>query len=264
MNAGETADEGTLICTAKAAQQIVINEEAERTLRLAQARLLDSVGMMLVDRRNPSSLANSSWSTAWLGSSASDLAFRLSLLSVGDGMDDFDEETRGHPGSVIVPALFAATVASHGSRVGAVSGMDLLSGLVVGYQLMAGLGRVMGAPRIHALGYLPSAILGAPGAALAVGRAWGADVRTLASSMGIGASVACGINEFDEADVLRAFQGAWASRSGFEAARLAMSGLVPSMRALEAKGGLIRHLVKDDEPIKTDLMDGDLAVERAS
>jgi 2-methylcitrate dehydratase PrpD len=213
------------------------------TVWAAKSHFLDSLGMMLAGAADPRSRIVGDPHAASSDSRApSELALRLSIMCGVLGLDDFDEFTRAHPGAVIVPALIAAVSdPSIGRSTHVVSGEDLLAGMVVGYQLMGGLGAAMGAPHLHALGYHPSSILGAPGAALAVGRLHGLPLDLLAHCVGIGASVACGINEFDPVDQMRGFQTAWAARSGLESARFAVAGLKSSSTALEAPRGLIRR-----------------------
>jgi 2-methylcitrate dehydratase PrpD len=171
------------------------------------------------------------------------------------GLDDFDESTRAHPGAVIVPALLAGND-GHGATTveQPISGADFLAGLIVGYQFMGGLGEAMGAPRLHSRGYHPSSILGAPSAALAVGRMLALPEPTLTHSVGIGASFACGTTQFDAEDEVRGLQTAWAASAGLSSVRLASLGFQASDTALEAHNGLIGRMVPDFDASHGDLM----------
>jgi 2-methylcitrate dehydratase PrpD len=136
---------------------------------------------------------------------------------------------------VLVPALAgAATTAGH-----QVSGADLAAALLAGYQLFGGLGELVDAGRMHLRGQHPSTFLGVPSAALAVCRMMRSDVATSTDAIGIGASLSCGITEFDERETMRAVQTAWAASAGLRAAQLAEAGFHSSPAALEAPGGLI-------------------------
>lgn len=208
------------------------------TVRHAKAHLLDCLGMMFAGRTDRKVLKFRPLSSGEPG--PTDLAFGLSLMCGALGLDDFDESTRAHPGAVLVPALLAGKNAhpnpSSARRIG---GADFLSGLIVGYQFMGALGKAMGAPQLHSRGYHPSSILGAPSAALAVGRMLALPEDELANSVGIGASLACGTTEFDAEDEMRSVQTAWAASSGLAAIRLASLGYRASDAALDARNGLI-------------------------
>jgi 2-methylcitrate dehydratase PrpD len=241
---------------AEAAARIDLSTRPEDLAWDAKAHLLDCLGMMVAGmtaervrkfrRLDPE---------AGLTPTTSDLAFELSLLCGARGLDDFDESTRAHPGAVIVPALLAGQDRQSARRSGhPVSGAEFLAGLIAGYQLMGGLGEAMGAPHLHSRGYHPSTILGAPSAALAVGRMLAFPEATLAHSVGIGASLACGTTQFDAEEEVRGLQTAWAASSGLAAVRLASLGYQSSDTALEARNGLIGRTAPDFDASHGDLM----------
>ena len=222
----------------------------------AKAHLLDCLGMMFagVAEERVRKFRHRDPEVGWTPT-MSDLAFGLSLLCGARGLDDFDESTRAHPGAVIVPALLAGQdrlSARESERP--VSGAEFLAGLIVGYQFMGGLGEAMGAPHLHSRGYHPSSILGPPSAALAVGRMLALPEATLAHSVGIGASLACGTTQFDAEDEVRGLQTAWAASSGLAAVRLASLGYQASDTALEARNGLIGRTAPDFDASDGDLM----------
>jgi 2-methylcitrate dehydratase PrpD len=76
----------------------------------------------------------------------------------------------------------------------------------------------------------------------------------LAHSVGIGASLACGITQFDAEDEVRGLQTAWAASSGLAAVRLASLGYQASDAALEARDGLIGRTAPDFDAGHGDLM----------
>jgi 2-methylcitrate dehydratase PrpD len=192
-----------------------------------KAHLLDCLGLILAGHERVEG------ARAMAG--PADVPFVLSLACGALGLDDFDEATRAHPGAVLVPALAGAAMVARQP----VSGGDLAVALVTGYQFFAGLGDVVDAGRLHLRGQHPSAFLGVPSAALAVCRMLRSDVVTMTDGIGIGASLSCGITEFDERETMRAVQTAWAASAGLRAAQLAEAGFHASPVALEGPGGLV-------------------------
>lgn len=224
-----SAAEGLASRAAHAAARLDVAALDSGVLVSVKAHLLDCLGMILAgaaDERVERALAVTG---------PADVAFVLSLACGALGLDDFDEATRAHPGAVLVPALAAAAMAARHE----VSGADLAAALVAGYQLFGGLGEVVDAGRLHLRGQHPSTFLGVPSAALAVCRMLRSDVATTTDAIGIGASLSCGIAEFDDHEMIRAVQTAWAASAGSRAAQLAEAGFHASAAALEAPGGLV-------------------------
>ncbi|MCU1558569.1 MAG: hypothetical protein JWN09_2564, partial [Microbacteriaceae bacterium] len=157
-------------------------------------------------------------------------------------------------------------IASALSSPRAVAGADLIAALVAGYQLFGGLGQAADAGQLHLRGQHPSAFLGVPAAAGAVARLHGASAAVCANAIGIGASFSSGITEFDPQETMRTVQTAWASSAGLRAAGLALVGLAPSSRALEAAGGLLGRSTPPGSAAAegADLMGGAIAIERVS
>jgi 2-methylcitrate dehydratase PrpD len=189
-----------------------------------KAHLLDSFGMILAGA------SDDRVTRALSVSGATDVPFVLSLACGALALDDFDEATRTHPGAVLVPALVSAAISAERE----VSGADLAAALVAGYQMFGSLGALVDAGQMHLRGQHPSTFLGVPSSALAVCRMLRSDVTTSSAAIGIAASLSCGITEFDEREMLRAVQTAWAASAGARAAQLAAAGFSPSPVALEA------------------------------
>ncbi|MCW2876455.1 MAG: hypothetical protein JWQ95_555 [Sphaerisporangium sp.] len=224
-----SAADGLAHRAARAAAGLDVAALSSGVLVSVKTHLLDCLGMILAgaaDERVKRALA---------ATGRADVPFLLSLACGALGLDDFDEATRAHPGAVLVPALAGAAMAARQE----VGGADLAAALVAGYQLFGGLGEVVDAGRMHLRGHHPSTFLGVPSAALAVCRMLGSDIATTTDAIGIGASLSCGITEFDERETMRAVQTAWAASAGLRAAELAEAGFHASPVALEAPGGLI-------------------------
>ncbi|HEY0247262.1 MAG TPA: MmgE/PrpD family protein [Gryllotalpicola sp.] len=165
----------------------------------------------------------------------SDGAFVMSLAIGALGLDDFDEATRAHPGTVLVPALVEATVAS----AEPVSGRAFGAALSAGYALFAGYGRMADAGTLHLRGFHPSALLGPLSAAGAVAVLHGGDRDAATRAARVAASFASGITEFDAKETMRGVQTAWAASTGLRAAALVEAGFDASAAAIDGRAGLL-------------------------
>jgi 2-methylcitrate dehydratase PrpD len=235
------AADGLASRAARAAAGLDVAALDSGVLVSVKAHLLDCLGMILAGA------AGERVARALAVTGPADVPFVLSLACGALGLDDFDEATRAHPGAVLVPALAGAAMAARHE----VSGADLAAALVAGYQLFGGLGEVLDAGRLHLRGQHPSTVLGVPSVALAVCRMLRYDVATTSDAIGIGASLSCGITEFDERETMRAVQTAWAASAGLRAAQLAEAGFHASPAALEAPGGLVGRTGTSAEALAT-------------
>nr|WP_248963570.1 MmgE/PrpD family protein [Sphaerisporangium perillae] len=247
MTAVTSAVDGLACRAARGAAGLDVTALDSGVLVSVKAHLLDCLGMILAGA------ADERVGRAVAAPGPADVPFVLSLACSALGLDDFDEATRAHPGAVLVPALAGAAVAARHK----VSGADMAAALVAGYQLFGGLGKAVDAGTLHLRGHHPSSFLGVPTSALAVCRMLRSDVATSTDAIGIGASLSCGITEFDERETMRAVQTAWAASAGLRAARLAEAGFHASPAALEAPGGLVgRTGTSADAPAAAELPTG--------
>ncbi|MBB5707407.1 MmgE/PrpD family protein [Sphingopyxis panaciterrulae] len=164
--------------------------------------------------------------------------------SCGHGMEFDDSHVIcGHPGAVVIPASLAIA-----ERDG-LSGKDLLTGIVAGYQAMAlGGGQVHKAARRR--GWHPMKFQGPFGAAGAVARLLRLDALRIMNALAIAGSEASGTMEYDQSggEVKRVHAGS-ASRSGAQAALLAAEGLTGPATIFEGKRGIFN--------VFADELDGD-------
>lgn len=148
--------------------------------------------------------------------------------------NELDEGYRGagHPGAHVVPAGVA--IAEHLGR----SGRDLLTSVLLGYQLQAQLGVATRLrPEVHAHG-----ALGAPAAALAVSSLMGLNADLATEAVNIAANLApAGLWEscLQGKIVRHTFAGAGA-QVGIRAAQLAAGGIAAPVDSSEVGYGLIR------------------------
>ncbi|HYE92729.1 MAG TPA: MmgE/PrpD family protein, partial [Terriglobales bacterium] len=152
-------------------------------------------------------------------------------LAHGLDFDDTHAASITHASAVIVPAALAVA-----ERDG-ISGRDLLTAVVAGYEAIARLG--MAAPgAFHARGWHATPVCGAFAAALTAGKLMGLDAPRLTHALGIVGSFASGLMEFleDGSGVKRVHAG-WAAHAGVLAATMAAGGLTGPATILEGRFG---------------------------
>lgn len=223
----------------------------------AKAHLLDSLAMMVAARRHPLTLQAVD---ARLPLDADGkLAFTAGVACDALGLDDFDEETRTHPGAVVVAALLGAVVASEQP----VPGTAVLAGVLAGYELTCRFGEVAGASSLHDRGFHPSAVCGVIGAAAGLSVMLDSDP---ASAIGLAASLACGVFELDGRGAVKGLQTGWAASSALAASRFAEAGYAPAPSVLDGPKGLLRALGREssDEQSISAALGRPLRVERVS
>ena len=182
---------------------------------------------------------------------AAGAAFVNGVAAHGEDFDDTFEGTPVHTGAVIVPAVLAAC-----ERFG-LGGGDALRGAAVGTELMCRAALV--APTaIHRAGFHPTAVIGAMGAAAAVGTALRFTERQLVDALGVAGSMASGIIEYlAEGSWTKRAHAGWAAQSGLRAALLARQGFLGPRTVFEGRHGFFFAFADPDiAPDYAQLVDG--------
>lgn len=163
-------------------------------------------------------------------------------------LDDTHEPSSSHPGTVVWTALLAAGAASPGPM------SAVLDSAVIGYQVMASLGELLGPAELYRRGLHPTAVCGVFGATAAVGRLTGLDARALRGAFGIALSMAAGSMAYlSEGAWTKRFHSGSAAAGGILAARLAAGGFTGPADAFGDPYGLmhiyggIRPQVREEE-----------------
>jgi len=158
-------------------------------------------------------------------------AFVNGTAAHGEDFDDTFEGGPVHAGAVIVPAVLAI-----GERY-RIDGKAALEGIVVGIELMCRLGLV--APKmVHKAGFHPTAVFGAMGAAVAVGKALKLDRKQMVDALGVVGSMSSGIIEYlAEGTWTKRMHAGWAAQSGMRAALLARAGFSGPRTVFEGSHG---------------------------
>lgn len=196
------------------------------------ARNLDYVGAMI---RSQAALGGNGGNCTALGHTkgmdAAGAALVNGTAAHGEDYDDTFEGTPVHTGAVILPAALAA-----GEQFGA-TGADVLRGIAVGTEFMCRMALV--APTgVHKAGFHPTAVIGALGAAAAVGATLRLSPHQMTDALGIAGSFASGIIEYlAEGSWTKRLHAGWAAQAGLRAALLGREGFLGPRTVIEGEHG---------------------------
>ncbi|MFH1603855.1 MAG: MmgE/PrpD family protein [Pseudomonadota bacterium] len=199
----------------------------------------DCVGVMLAGASEPpaqllrSTLAPSGGeSTLLFGegrASAPDAAWINGAAAHALDFDDVGQ--RGHPSTVLVPAILAEAEA-----IGA-SGEAMVLAYAAGYETWAELVR-RESDSHHMKGWHPTGIFGAIGAAAACASLRGLDAEKAAQAIALGASQSAGVMS-NFGTMTKPFHAGKSAHAGVIAARLAEKGFTAALDALEHPQGFL-------------------------
>jgi 2-methylcitrate dehydratase PrpD len=148
---------------------------------------------------------------------------------------DYDDVTlRGHPSTVLVPAILAEA-----ETLGA-SGSDMITAYVAGYEVWAELAlRETGL--LHEKGWHPTGLYGAPAAAAACAKLRRLDAEKTTIAIALGASQSSGLMS-NFGTMTKPFHAGKAAHAGIMAARLAEAGFTANEDALEHPRGFLHAI----------------------
>lgn len=147
---------------------------------------------------------------------------------------DFDDMcfvSLAHPSAPLVPAALAA------AELADASGRALLDAYVIGFEIVARLGRLMN-PRHYQRGWHCTSTLGTIGAAAAAARLLGLDTAAAGHALAIAASEASGLKE-NFGTMVKPLHAGLAAQNGVLAALLAAQGMTASEAALDGAQGFL-------------------------
>ncbi|MFQ5804434.1 MAG: MmgE/PrpD family protein [Candidatus Methylomirabilales bacterium] len=152
----------------------------------------------------------------------------------GFELDDFHTVAFVHPGAVVVPAALAMA-----QNVMA-SGEELLTAVILGYEVMVRLGLVMGIA--HSVrGFHSTGTTGPFASATAAGKVMKLNKDRMLNAYGIAGSMASGLKEFYlEGGTVKRLHAGKAAENGVSAALLAKQGFTGPSTVLEGKFGFCR------------------------
>jgi len=155
-------------------------------------------------------------------------------------LDDVNNESSLHPGTVIVPACLAAC------EMTGKGGREFIEGMVAGYEVMIRIGRAIGPREHYDRGFHPTGTCGAFGAAAAVAKIMGLTEEQIAMALGIAGSQAAASLEFlSDGSWTKRMHCGWAAHNGLIASMLAKRGFTGPLSILEGKHGFL-HAYSDN------------------
>jgi 2-methylcitrate dehydratase PrpD len=149
-------------------------------------------------------------------------------------LDYDDVALRGHPSTVLVPAIVAEA-----EHLGS-SGAEMITAYVAGYETWAELFR-RDTGLLHQKGWHPTGLYGAVGAAAACAKLRKLDAEKSAVAIALGASQSAGLMS-NFGTMTKPFHAGKAAHAGIMAARLAEAGFTANTDALEHPQGFLHAI----------------------
>lgn len=204
--------------TAQLAQLILTSQPNAAAIAQAREGVTDFVASTLPIARG--AIADSglpALKRVFPGNDSQTRSLLLGYMGHALDFDDFHAGMRGHPATVILPALLALS-----GDLADVSAERFLAAYAIGVETAGRLGLAAG-PRHYTQGYHNTATLGAIAAAAAAARLAGADVEQTRHAVGLAATQAAGLRaQFGTA--VKQLHAGLAARAGLSAAQLALAG----------------------------------------
>jgi 2-methylcitrate dehydratase PrpD len=225
-----------------------------RQRELATLRLLDTVGLIARGARSEAVAIARGYALRSAAGGASTLvgaeaglpaAFAALVHGVAAHCYDFDDtfpEAVVHPGSAIVPTALAI-----GEDLRA-NGAEILTAIAGGYEVAARLATA-GVRKFHERGFHPSGIFGPVVAAFVAGRLMRLPPETVASAVGLSASMSGGLLAFlDDGSWSKWLHLGWGNFGGILAAEFARDGFRGPVGALDGRYNLFAAFAESAPP----------------
>ncbi len=224
------------------------NRLPEEAVKVAQLGFTDCIGTMIAGRNEdcvkilrkvlgpaggPSTLVFSkdkglAPEAAWINGTAA------------HALDYDDVGLRGHPSTVLVPAILAEAETLDSS------GADMIVAYVAGYETWGELFR-RDSGLLHKKGWHPTGLYGAVGAAAACASLRRLNADKAAQAIALGASQSAGLMA-NFGTMTKPFHAGRSAQAGIMAARLAEAGFTASLDALEHPQGFLNAISPEGNP----------------
>ncbi len=182
--------------------------------------------------------------------SSLDAAFVNAVMGHGLVREDMHAASISHLGVAVLPAVLAL------SQQVRISGRDLLSAVVVGYEVGARVGRALMDARLARV-FRPTGITGPLAAAAAGARVLGLNLEQTTNAIALAANTVGGFNEWGHTGGSEMyFHVGYAARSGVSSALLARAGAFGSPSALDGQAGLFASHGKRELALQVNLFEG--------
>jgi 2-methylcitrate dehydratase PrpD len=159
-------------------------------------------------------------------------------------IDDLHKASFHHPSAAVVPAALAVAdaLATLGEAPRTITGAELLTAMVAGYEVSTRVGAALGQGHFTA-GYHPQGTVGVFGAAAAAARLRGLDAARTVHALGIAGTQASGLMAAQEGAMVKRMHAGLAGQTGVRAVSLAAEGFTGITDVFEASfGGLLSTL----------------------
>ena len=174
--------------------------------------------------------------------SVQDAAFANGVIGHQLVRDDMHVGSVSHLGTVLVPSLLALATTKK------VSGKDLLTALVAGYEVGGKIGRMILDVEVSKV-FRPTGITGPIAAAAAGAKLLGLSPEQTATALALGANAAAGYNEWAATGGSEMFfHTGLAARSAVTAVQLAAEGAYASRTAIDGEAGILAAFHKSLQP----------------
>jgi 2-methylcitrate dehydratase PrpD len=149
-------------------------------------------------------------------------------------LDDGHAMAQLHPGSCVIPAALAMSEREDSS------GRDLITAVIVGYEVMIRIGMAIN-PGHRDRGFHSTGTCGVFGAAAACGKILGLDAEEMVSALGLAGTQSSGLLESDHRGTMaKALHAGRAAQNGAYSAMLAKMGFTGPDTILEGREGFFR------------------------
>lgn len=224
------------------------NHIPEEAARIARMGFIDCIGTMIAGRKEDSVRIMTEVLNPTDGPATLTFGQRKSTApeaawingTAAHALDYDDVGLRGHPSTVLVPAILA-----EGEHLGS-SGADMIAAYIAGYEVWAELFR-RDSGLLHQKGWHPTGLYGAVGAAAACAKLRKLDPEKSAIAIALGGSQSSGLMS-NFGTMTKPFHAGKAAHAGIMAARLAEAGFTANTDALEHPQGFLHAISpKGDE-----------------
>lgn len=215
------------------------NRVPDEAARIARTGFIDCIGVMFAGREEePTRLLqkvlqpSAGPATLYFSEQTAGAPEAAWINGVAAHALDYDDVAlRGHPSTVLVPAILAEAETLD------VSGRDMVVAYIAGYEVWAELGRRESGYH-HGKGWHPTGIFGAIAAAASCAHLRRLDPVRTAQAIALGASQSAGLMA-NFGTMTKPYHAGRSAHSGVMAARLAAAGFTASMDALEHPQGFL-------------------------
>jgi 2-methylcitrate dehydratase PrpD len=176
-----------------------------------------------------------------LTAGASEAALANGVAAHAHDYDDMCFVSLAHPSCALVPAVLAS------GELSSASGTAVLDAYIVGFEVECRLGLVMNPRHYHERGWHCTSSIGTLGAAAAAARLLRLDASSAMHTLGIAASLACGVKE-NLGSMVKPLHAGMAARNGLMASQLAKAGLIASEHSISGAQGYLAAMDSQKPP----------------